>query len=154
MGQWKFDHLPILASLWIFLLQSVSHIYFLTVCFSGGGFEGKTTTKMSTQVKTGSVIDWRGQGAGLSCRSKCDWSFALYCENWMGNIGKFSMWLTMMATLCSGGLSVSWEDALCTSQGGSCPIIMKEDHTKERLTTPSKQTWMCLYSHLLDFASL
>lgn len=32
---------PILASLWIFLLQSVSHIYFINVCFSGGGFEKK-----------------------------------------------------------------------------------------------------------------
>lgn len=67
MGQWKFHHLPILASLWIFLLQSVSHIYFMNVCFSGGGFEGKKSRKMSSQVKTSSIIDRRGQVAGSFC---------------------------------------------------------------------------------------
>ena len=48
MSQWKFHHLPILVSLWIFLLQSVSHIYFMKVCFSGGGF-GKKKKKESLQ---------------------------------------------------------------------------------------------------------
>lgn len=49
MSQWKFHHLPILVPLWLFLLQSVSHIYFMKVCFSGGSFE-KTKNKQTKKI--------------------------------------------------------------------------------------------------------
>lgn len=74
MGQWKFHHLPSLASLWVFLLHSISHNYFMKFSFSGGGFEGEKSRKMSSQVKTSSIIDRRGQDAGsFACKSNCDW---------------------------------------------------------------------------------
>lgn len=51
---------PILASLGIFLLQSVSHVYFIKVCFSGAVFWGEEL-KMSSRMKTNSIFDLRGQ---------------------------------------------------------------------------------------------
>lgn len=39
----------------------------MNVCFSDGGFEGKMSRKMISQVKTSSIIDRRGQVAGFFC---------------------------------------------------------------------------------------
>jgi hypothetical protein len=49
MGQWKFHHLPFLASLWLFLSQSVSHIYFIMVYFSDGAFGEENGKKKSSK---------------------------------------------------------------------------------------------------------